>query len=113
MATILSVDDLQGGENATLFEGRDHGSSVSGFLVHASPGGGPGLHHHPYEETFFVLEGSVTFTAGDETIEAGTGQIVVVPADTAHGFVNSGDDVLRMVTIHPSDHVIQEFLEEE
>jgi quercetin dioxygenase-like cupin family protein len=112
MPAQVSIDDLPGGDNATLFEGQDHGSTVSGFLVHASPGGGPGLHHHPYEETFIVQEGHVTFTADGETIEAGAGQIVVVPAGAAHSFVNSGDDVLRMVTIHPSDHVIQEWLEE-
>jgi quercetin dioxygenase-like cupin family protein len=112
MAAQLSIDDLPGGDNATLFEGRDHGSSISSFLVHGSPGAGPGLHRHPYEETFIVREGSVTFTVEDESIEASAGHIVVVPAGAAHGFVNSGDDVLRMVTVHPSDHVIQEFLDE-
>jgi quercetin dioxygenase-like cupin family protein len=112
MPAQVTIDDLPGGENATLFEGQDHGSTVSSFLVHASPGGGPGLHRHPYEETFIVQEGNVTFTVDDETIESGPGQIVVVPGGATHGFVNSGDDVLRMVTIHPSDHVSQEWLED-
>ncbi len=38
------------------------------------------LHRHPYEEVFVVQEGTATFTAGDETIEAKGGQVVVVPA---------------------------------
>jgi quercetin dioxygenase-like cupin family protein len=73
---------------------------------------GPGLHRHPYEETFIVEEGRATFTVDGETIEAHAGQIVVVPAGAAHGFVSSGDDVLRQVSIHPSDHMVQEWLEE-
>jgi quercetin dioxygenase-like cupin family protein len=112
MAKRILVSDLKGGESATLFEGRDHGSTVSCFLIHNSPGEGPGLHRHPYEETFIVQEGSATFTVEGETIEAGAGHIVIVPARAAHGFVNSGEGILRQVTIHPSDHVIQEWLEE-
>ena len=38
-----------------------------------------------------VQEGSATFTAGDDVIEATGGQVVVVPAGVAHKFVNSGD----------------------
>jgi quercetin dioxygenase-like cupin family protein len=44
----------------------------------------------------------VTFTIGDETIEAHAGEIVVAPAETPHAFVNSGSDVLRSVNIHPA-----------
>jgi quercetin dioxygenase-like cupin family protein len=36
---------------------------------------------------------------------------VIAPAGAAHGFVNSGDSRLLQVSIHPSDHVIQEWLE--
>lgn len=107
----LPIDDLPG-DLARQFEGRDHGSTVSFYVGRFPPGTGPPLHRHPYEETFIVQEGNVTFTVDDETIESGAGQIVVVPGGAAHGFVNSGDDVLRMVTIHPSDHVIQEWLED-
>jgi quercetin dioxygenase-like cupin family protein len=36
-----------------------------------------------------VQEGSATFTAGEDVIEARGGQVVVVPAGVAHKFVNS------------------------
>ena len=60
------------------------------MFVDAPPGGGSRLHRHPYEEVFVVQEGSATFTAGDDVIEATGGQVVVVPAGVAHKFVNSG-----------------------
>jgi quercetin dioxygenase-like cupin family protein len=74
---------------------------VSFFLLHTPPGEGPGLHRHPYAETFVLQEGQATFTVGDETIEARAGDIVVAPADTPHAFVNSGAGVLRSMNIHP------------
>jgi quercetin dioxygenase-like cupin family protein len=111
VARVLSATDLPGSENATRFEGRDHGATVSFFLSHHPPGTGPGLHRHPYEETFILEQGSATFTVDDETLEAEAGQIIIVPAGAAHGFVNSGNEALRQVSIHPSDHMVQEWLE--
>jgi quercetin dioxygenase-like cupin family protein len=113
MATPIQIDQLAGRHEVRRFEGRDIGATVSCFLVQAiPPGGGPVLHRHPYEEIFIVQKGEVTFTAAGETTEARAGQIVVVPADTPHKFVNAGDGPLAMVTIHPSDHMVQEDLPE-
>ncbi len=42
-------------------------------------------HVHNYmEESFFVLEGSFTFTVGGENITAGPGTYLLVPRGTAH-----------------------------
>lgn len=110
MPTPVSVADLPGNLVAR-FEGRDHGSNVSFFVGHFPPGTGPVLHRHPYEETFVIEEGSATFTVDDETLEVGAGQILVVPAGAAHKFVSSGEDGLRMVSISPSDNMVQEDLD--
>jgi quercetin dioxygenase-like cupin family protein len=112
MAQTLAVEDLPGSERALLFEGKDHGATVSFFLSRHRPGEKVGLHRHPYEETFIVERGQATFTVDGETVEAGPGKIVVVPAGAVHGFVSSGDERLRQFSIHPSDHVQQEGLAE-
>ena len=59
-----------------------------------------------------VQEGTATFRAGDEVIEARGGQVVVVPAGVAHKFVNSGAGPLRQVDIHASERSITEWLED-
>lgn len=107
----LRFEDLPGSERASRFEGREHGATVSFFLSRHAPGEGPKLHRHPYEETFIMQEGTVEFTVDGETIGAGPGDIVVVPAGAAHRFVNTGDERIRQVSIHASDHMIQEDLE--
>jgi quercetin dioxygenase-like cupin family protein len=104
---MIEVSDLPG-NLIGRFEGREHGSSVSFFIGTFSDGTGPGLHTHPYDETFIVEAGSATFTIADETLEIGAGQIAVVPAGTPHKFV-SGEG-FRLISISPSDHMIQEDL---
>jgi quercetin dioxygenase-like cupin family protein len=98
---VVRTDSLPDSGNSYRFDGRAHGAPISFFLLHTAPGEGPGLHHHPYAETFIVQAGQATFTVGDDTIEARAGDIVVAPANVPHAFVNSGADVLRSVNIHP------------
>jgi mannose-6-phosphate isomerase-like protein (cupin superfamily) len=97
---LIQVTDLPGGENSEIFNGHEHGASVSCFLSHNRPDTGPDLHQHPYEETFIVQKGKVLFTLGEETVEATGGQIVVVPPDTPHKFLVTGVPH-RQVSIHP------------
>ena len=59
-----------------------------------------------------MLEGSVTFTAGDEVAEARGGQVVLVPAGVPHRFVNSGAGRLKQIDIHASGRFITEWLDE-
>lgn len=40
--------------------------------------------HRGFEESFFVLDGSFTFTVGGEAIEATSGMYLLVPRDTPH-----------------------------
>ena len=58
-----------------------------------------------------VQEGTATFTAGEETIQATSGQVVVVPAGVAHKFVNTGTGRLRQVDVHASGRFVTEWLE--
>jgi quercetin dioxygenase-like cupin family protein len=107
---VIKVDELAGGENASTFNGHEHGAEVSFFLSHNTPGTGPELHRHPYEETFIVQEGDVLFTVGGQTIEATAGDIVVVPAGAPHKFVSRGE-THRQVSIHPVARMETEWLE--
>ncbi len=108
---VIEISDLPGGENAVRFDGHEHGASVSFFFTRNKPGTGPKLHKHPYDETFLVQEGEARFTVGENEIEATAGEIVVVPANTPHGFVNTGTDALRQVNIHASPRMETEWLE--
>jgi mannose-6-phosphate isomerase-like protein (cupin superfamily) len=62
---------------------------------------GPGTHAHAEEDdSFYMLEGELTFTVDDEEVVAGPGTFVLVPPGVPHGFANRGDSVARIVNVH-------------
>ncbi|HME87708.1 MAG TPA: cupin domain-containing protein [Chthoniobacterales bacterium] len=89
------------------FHGEKQGAPISAYIVNAKPGQGPPLHTHPYVEVAFTIEGTATITVGGETRDVRAGGIVVIPANTPHRFVNSGDTLLRQIDIHASPKFIQ------
>jgi mannose-6-phosphate isomerase-like protein (cupin superfamily) len=106
MATVIPIEDLRRSPTAALFEGGEH-SPISIFMTKYERGQGPALHLHPYPEVFVVETGTAVFTAGEDELTVAGGHIVIVPADTPHGFKNPGDETLRVVSVHPSPTVQQ------
>jgi mannose-6-phosphate isomerase-like protein (cupin superfamily) len=92
-------------------KGAEHGATISLILDNSGPGSGPRLHKHPYDETWVVNDGNLTFHAGDEQFDAGPGDIVIVPADTPHKFTNRGSGSADLVCIHASPTFETEWLE--
>ena len=45
--------------------------------------GGPPLHHHDFDETFYVMEGELTFQLGDELFSAKAGELTFAPGRRA------------------------------
>jgi mannose-6-phosphate isomerase-like protein (cupin superfamily) len=78
------------------------------------PGGTIRLHKHPYPcgEIFIIQEGLATFTVGSVTLEANTGQVIIVPADVPHRFMNVSDKQLKQIDIHVSKQFVTHWLEE-
>lgn len=52
---------------------------------------GPGAHHHPEDDVFFVLEGTMSFFLQDDWFDAPAGSFVLVPGGVTHTFANRCD----------------------
>ena len=109
MPKVVPLDSLSFSATAKLFEGGSD-APISIFVTEYERGQGVGLHVHPYPEVFLVETGVGRFTVGDEELLVEAGHILVVPAETQHGFRGAGDGVLRVVSVHPSGRVEQTFL---
>jgi quercetin dioxygenase-like cupin family protein len=60
--------------------------------VVVAPGGGTPPHvHHREDESFYLLEGTLTVQVGGDTITASSGDFVYLPRGIAHSFMNAGD----------------------
>jgi mannose-6-phosphate isomerase-like protein (cupin superfamily) len=56
--------------------------------------------HGEEDDAFYILDGELTFTFGDETATATPGTFVLVPPGVEHGFRNDGVIPVRMLNIH-------------
>jgi quercetin dioxygenase-like cupin family protein len=105
--SFLNLEHLPFVGMSYQFHGEKQGAPFSAYIVKAKPGQGPPLHTHPYVEVAFTLEGTARITVGDDTRNVNAGGIVVIPANTPHRFINSGDGVLRQIDIHASPKFVQ------
>jgi mannose-6-phosphate isomerase-like protein (cupin superfamily) len=108
---LVESAEIQLSPTARRLDGDAFGGPVSLFILDNPPGKGVELHLHPYAETFVVEAGQATFTVDDETVVASAGTVVIVPPETPHKFVSSGEENLRMVAVHPVAEMVQTWLE--
>src|ERR671924_1862449 len=81
-----------------LVTGEESGGAYFAMEALVPPGGGPPPHIHTREdETFYLLEGSVEFRLGEDTVVAGPGDFVNVPRGTMHRFENTGSGTARII----------------
>ena len=104
---VINGNDL----HASRVAGADHGATVSLILAYSEPGQGPRLHRHPYDETWVVQEGNLTFELGGDQCHAGPGDIVIVPPGASHKFTSQGPGPSKLVCIHASPTFQTEWLE--
>jgi mannose-6-phosphate isomerase-like protein (cupin superfamily) len=69
------------------------------------PGGWPGppLHHHDFDETFYILQGELTFQLDDQITTARPGQCVFAARGRHHTLANLGSTPARyLLTCTPA-----------
>src|SRR5579859_105309 len=98
--TIAVVGDVY----RFLATGEDTNGKYALWEAIVPPGGGPPPHVHSREEEgFYVLEGEITFQAGNTRLVAGPGMFVNMPVGTPHSFKNEGHRSARMlISIAPA-----------
>ena len=53
--------------------------------------------HHAEDEAFYILEGEVTFFAGEQTISASAGSYIYLPRNIPHSFLVEGSSPVRLL----------------
>jgi quercetin dioxygenase-like cupin family protein len=88
----------------TVKAGADETGHAFSQLVADEPrGSGTPVHiHHNEDETFFILDGQVTFLVGDERIDAEAGDYCFVPRGVTHAYLVHSERARMLVTISPS-----------
>lgn len=84
--------------------GEETNGKYALFEALVPPGGGPPPHVHSREEEgFYVLEGEITFTVGDQQWVATAGMSANMPVGIVHAFSNRSDLPAKMlITVAPA-----------
>ena len=87
----------------------DHRLGLIEATVPPGPTGPPQHLHREHDETFVVTEGTLRFTCGADTVDAGTGTCVTVPAGTPHTFSNPFGEPAKFLCAMTPDLYIEYF----
>ena len=92
--TVATVGDVY----RFMATGDDTDGKYAMFEAVVRPGGGPPPHiHSREEESFYVLEGEITFQVGDDRFVAKAGTFANMPVGSLHSFRNDTDKLARMI----------------
>ena len=72
-------------------EDRDGAPTYALRVIEVAPGGHTPDHIHPFEHENFIVEGKGRVQIDGEWFEVGPGDVVFVPPDSQHTYVNAGD----------------------
>lgn len=75
-------------------------TDVKVTLTHVLPSGKFNLHRDDYHHVFYVVKGTGEVYLGDETHPIEPGSIVEIPAGTSHGYQNTSNILLEIITIN-------------
>src|SRR5215831_12328368 len=90
-------------DNAPKVLLRSEESDGHAAVVELTGGGRPPLHRHEFDETFYVLEGELTFQLGDDLVTRGAGELAFAPRGVAHTYANlSGAPARVLLVITPA-----------
>jgi quercetin dioxygenase-like cupin family protein len=86
-----------------LLGGDETGGELSVVELRGLPGSGPGPHVDIWRETFYVLEGELTFRheqdGAVESLVAGPGDSVTIPTGVGHAFSVTSDEPARYLIL--------------
>ncbi|WP_430510531.1 quercetin 2,3-dioxygenase [Gottfriedia solisilvae] len=86
-----------------IVSGEETDGAFSIVLCHGVQDSGPPLHIHELEdESFYILEGELTFRVGDETIHAKQGDYVFAPRGIPHTIKTISKTSKTLVTSYPA-----------
>jgi len=92
--TIAVVGDVY----RFLATGEETDGNYATWEALVPPGGGPPPHVHSREqESFYILEGEITFRVNGETIIATSGTFANMPIGSLHSFKNETEQLARMI----------------
>jgi quercetin dioxygenase-like cupin family protein len=83
-----------------LLRSEQTGGALSVVELSSPPGfAGPPLHHHDFDETFYITQGELIFQLGDQVFTRTAGELAFAPRNVAHTYANHSDAHARALLV--------------
>ena len=87
-------------ESVVLLRSEQSADRVAAIEIRVPAGWeGTPLHHHAFDEAFYVLEGELTLRLGDELVSAAPGALSFAPGGIDHAVANPGASGARYLLV--------------
>jgi quercetin dioxygenase-like cupin family protein len=113
--TPAFYEPASSGFRRSAYVDRSMGSVHMGAAIcHLDAGGVIQLHLHSFEESFYILEGSVTVQIGGRAVRLGPGHFGLLGTGIPHGWTNAGTAPVRWLEMQapqprPADYGLDTF----
>jgi len=105
------VVKLGGQPNDCKVSGRDTGGAMCVFEFTGS-NSGPQRRHRDQDEWIYVLDGELMFVVGEKEFQAGPGESVFLPRQTAYAWVSADGRPARVLDVYQPAGRMEEFFRE-
>lgn len=87
-------------ETQPLLDRKRGSERLRAFVAAVQPGSGMGLHLHPFDQFYFMLDGELDLQIGLESGTAAAGQLAIFPAGMVHRNRNASAAPALQITIN-------------
>lgn len=95
---VEAAHDTASGLSSAVLIGAANGAvHLEVALCRLLPGGVVGAHVHPFEESFYILDGEAVFTVADQSYAVKQKSYGFAPIGTVHGWSNPSDQPLLWI----------------
>jgi len=95
------VEELEGVFRRDVLTADDGVPLVSMHVFEIAPKVSTPSHYHPWEHEVFVVSGTGLVVGEQGSIAIGPGNIVFIPPNEPHCFVNTGVSTIQFVCVEP------------
>ena len=98
---IEPIEEVKGVSRRDILTADDGVTLTCMQVVEISPHTSTPSHYHPWEHEIFIVSGKGIAAGEQGSVTVGAGNIIFIPANEPHCFVNTESDTLRFVSIEP------------
>jgi quercetin dioxygenase-like cupin family protein len=96
-----AINEIEGVSRRDVVTSNDGASNFTMHVVEITTHASTPTHHHPWEHEIFITAGKGMVVGEKGGTQIAEGNVIFIPDNETHCFVNTGEDTLRYIDIKP------------